>query len=253
MTEANGRPEATLAHYEAVWKGWTIPGDLRGHADRHGSDRAALHRLLDRALAAPGIPRRALEIGCGTAFDSVLIAERHPGFEVVATDLSPESVRVAGEIGQRLGSRVRYEAADATRMTYPDGWAGLVFSQGVVEHFRDPLPLMREQARVTASGGFVLVDVPQTFNVYTLIKGVRIRQGTWPWGWETQYSRFGLARLARRVGLVPVGWAGYGYWGGKFDPLAAVARLLPRAARARLEAATGSWWLMNLAGLFRKP
>jgi len=60
--------------------------------------------------------------------------------------------------------------ADACRMPFREGAFDLVFHQGLMEHFRDPAPLLRENARVLKRGGHLLVDVPQRFHVYTLAK-----------------------------------------------------------------------------------
>jgi SAM-dependent methyltransferase len=91
--------------------------------------------------------------------------------------------------------------ADATRMPFRDGAIDVSFHQGLLEHFRDPMPLLRENARITRSGGRVLVDVPQTFHLYTLMKNVLILFNRWFAGWETQFTVGRLERLVRESGL----------------------------------------------------
>ncbi len=238
--------------FDPIWTEWRLPADMRAHADRHGADRAVLHAEFHRLLSTAGEGAASLEIGCGTALDSSLLALKYPGLRAVATDYSEPALAVARAAAAKLGATVECAKADATALPYPNGMYDLVFSQGVVEHFPDPLPMLREQARVTKAGGAVVVDVPQTFNLYTLVKQVRQWQGRWPWGWETQYSVSRLARLGRRAGLVPERFVGYGWWRGRADLLWQVRRWGPAALWDRLERAAGARFLMNLVGVFRK-
>ena len=91
--------------------------------------------------------------------------------------------------------------ADALALPFRDGAFEVVFHQGLLEHFRDPLPLLRENARVTGHGGRVVVDVPQTFHLYTLMKQILIALDRWFAGWETQFTPRGLERRMREAGL----------------------------------------------------
>ena len=86
-------------------------------------------------------------------------------------------------------------------MPFRDGTFDVVFHQGLLEHFRDPRPLLRENARVTSRGGRVIVDVPQTVHPYTLMKQALILANRWFAGWETQFTPHALERLLREQGL----------------------------------------------------
>ena len=90
---------------------------------------------------------------------------------------------------------------DATRMPFRDCAFDLVFHQGLLEHFRDPMPLLGENYRVTAKGGLCLIDVPQRFHPYTIAKHVLIAFNRWFAGWETEFSPDGLKRLMRTAGF----------------------------------------------------
>ncbi len=240
--------------FDAIWQKYQPPADPQAYARRHGEVRRVLHAVFDRALDATGGPApRTLEIGCGTALDSCLLALRRPGLHAVASDYSPPALEVARAFASSVGAAIEVAPADATALPFADAGFDLVFSQGVMEHFPDPLPGMREQYRVTKPGGHVVVDVPQTFALYTIAKQVRQWQGRWPWGWETQYSPIRLARLGRAAGLLPVAFAGYGWWNGSFDLTAKIRNLGPEAFWRPLERRFGQWFLMNLVGLFRRP
>jgi len=87
------------------------------------------------------------------------------------------------------------------RMPFRDGTFDVVFHQGLMEHFRDPSPLLSENHRVLRQGGHALVDVPQRYHPYTVMKHILIALGKWFAGWETEYSIGELERLVRRHGF----------------------------------------------------
>jgi len=144
---------------------------------------------------------RVMEVGAATARDSVELAAM--GAVCVALDYSREALRLAGEASGRAGQTLLAVCGDALALPFRDGAFDLVFHQGVLEHFRDPAPLLAENARVLRTGGTLLVDVPQTFHPYTIVKRVLIALGVWFAGWETQFSKAGLERRLGAAGLRP--------------------------------------------------
>ncbi len=197
--------------YDRLWSGFRSP--LAAQLAIHRNSRRPLLKLLARLLP-DARAARTLEVGCGTAIDSCLLAMERSAAGVYACDLSEKALRVARGNADGLGAALRVFAGDLTSLPFPDGAFDLVFSQGVLEHFRDPAPAMREQVRVLRPGGAIVVDVPQKFNVYTLRKHQAMREGNWPWGWETEYSEAELRRWAPRYGLKVAGAVGYQH--GKF-------------------------------------
>lgn len=192
--------------YEGVWRAFR--GELPYQLAIHLESRRPLLRLLLRHLPADA-PSQFLEIGCGTALESCLLARERPQAAAWALDVSQQAVRIAQRHAAQMNVRLRALAADATAMPFADAQFDLVFSQGVLEHFADPAPAMRDQVRVLRPGGVLVVDVPQKFNLYTLQKRRAMRAGTWPWGWETEYSAAELRAWAPQYGLEVCGMAGY--------------------------------------------
>jgi len=192
--------------YETLWAGFD--GPLEMQLAIHRESRRPLLKLL-ATLLPEGRATQTLEVGCGTAIDSCLLATGFPALDAYACDLSEKAVQVARANAAAMDIRLRAFAGDLTALPFPDGSFDLVFSQGVLEHFRDPAPAMREQVRVLRDGGALVVDVPQKFNVYTLRKHQAMRGGAWPWGWETEYSARELREWAPRYGLKVAGAVGY--------------------------------------------
>jgi hypothetical protein len=63
---------------------------------------------------------------------------------------------------------------------------------------------------VLRSGALLLVDVPQRFHLYTVLKHILIAMGKWFAGWETEFSIGELEGLMRRSGVRIV--RRYGAW-----------------------------------------
>ncbi len=204
------------------WEEWSGKGDFQTDIQQHRQERQTLFRLMEESLHATGtLPVRVLEVGCGTAIDSHLLAQ-DPSYSIFALDRSLEAIQVARRISQYFRRSATLFVGDASVLPFPDGTFDVVFSQGLLEHFREPMPLLREQVRVLKPSGFLIVDVPQTFaglGLYSLRKQWKIRRGTWPWGWETQFSYPQLRRMGASLGLVPLGVGGYGF-DGLFNLLA---------------------------------
>lgn len=192
--------------YENFWAAYST--ELASQLSIHTESRRPLHKLLAAQLPA-NRPVRFLEVGCGTALDSCVLSRLRPLAEGIALDLSKQAAEIACRNAAQLGFPLQVLAADLTALPFPAGSFDLVFSQGVLEHFEDPEPALAEQARVLRSGGTLVVDVPQKFNVYTLRKRRAMRANHWPWGWETEYSVRELRALGSRLGLFPVEAVGH--------------------------------------------
>jgi ubiquinone/menaquinone biosynthesis C-methylase UbiE len=166
-------------------------------------------RVADQILAeGPVRGRRTLEVGAGSGRDSVTLAER--GAIAVMLDYSAPSLEVARAVALRAGTKPLLVRADALRMPFRDGTFDVVFHQGLLEHFRDPMPLLHENVRVLGQEGLLLVDVPQRFHAYTALKHVLIATGKWFAGWETEFTIGELTDLMTRSGVRVV--KRYGAW-----------------------------------------
>jgi SAM-dependent methyltransferase len=139
-------------------------------------------------------------VGAGSGRDALGLVRA--GATGVVLDYSPASLELVRRQSLETKTPIHLVRADALAMPFRSGSFDVVFHQGLLEHFRDPAPLLAENARVTARGGRVVVDVPQTFHLYTVMKKVLIAFNAWFAGWETQFTPGGLERRCRDAGLV---------------------------------------------------
>lgn len=209
---------STLEHWESYWK---------GHANLEETYSTG-GRLVREILAdGPVDGRYVMEVGAGSGRDILRLAGA--GAIAVVLDYSPASLELVQRQSRASGVPVHLIRADALALPFRDDVFEVVFHQGLLEHFRDPMPLLRENARVTASGGRVVVDVPQTFHLYTAMKQTLIAMNRWFAGWETQFTPGGLERRVRDAGLEV--HRTYGEW--------MVPGLAYRVTREVLKRATG--------------
>ncbi len=164
---------------------------------------------ITRKLDVKGM--RILEVGAGSGRDSLELTRL--GAQVTVLDFAQESLEIISKLKEEHNidkNQLCLIRADAFHTPYPDGTFDLVFHQGLAEHFHDPLPLLKENYRITKPGGYCLCDVPQTFHLYTIIKKLLIAMDKWFAGWETQMSMPQLKRLMASAGFEII--YSYGDW-----------------------------------------
>ena len=221
-SQVSGVPRvSTLEHWESYW---------RGHADldRTYSTGGRLAREILRDGPVEG--RRVLEVGAGSGRDTLELARRRAR---VVLDYSPASLALVRRAGARAGARrSTWCRADALRDAVPRRHVRCVFHQGLLEHFRDPLPAAAPRTRAPSrAADRVIVDVPQTVHLYTVMKQALIAVDRWFAGWETQFTPAGSERLVRATGLSRCGARTVSGW----CPVSAIA------SSARCSSAAPGW------------
>ncbi|MEO0129452.1 MAG: class I SAM-dependent methyltransferase [candidate division WOR-3 bacterium] len=149
-----------------------------------------------------------LEPGAGTGRDGIRLARF--GANVFLLDYSEKSLQLAKNYLKNGESRVQMIMADALNTPFKNETFDVVFHQGLLEHFKNPSPLIKENYRILKKDGLLIVDVPQTFHIYTLIKNILILLKLWFAGWERQFTIGSLGNLLKSHNLEPIHY--YGDW-----------------------------------------
>jgi len=140
---------------------------------------------------------KILELGAGSGCDIVSLAKK--GAEAYAIDFSLQSIKTINYWSKRMRVKITAKRADIKKIPFPNNYFNMVYSVGLMEHFKNYLSLIKEQIRVIKPGGFLLVDVPQKFTLYTVAKHLRMKLGSHPFGWEIEYSKNELIQLAKKL------------------------------------------------------
>lgn len=201
VTTHSDEKESRKSHWDAFWEEKQRVEEVYSNADR-------ILRNLRMVMDIRG--KRILEIGAGTGRDSFPLARE--GASVVQLDYSENSLLILKQLSRQQETFTHIVGGDTFRLPFKDESFDAVFHQGLLEHFRKPYArqLLAENARVLRSGGFLLVDVPQRYHLYTIAKHLLIAVDKWFAGWERSFSHAELKSDLRALGLKPV--HSYGEW-----------------------------------------
>jgi SAM-dependent methyltransferase len=153
------RPEdlAGTAYWDRVWA-----SRRRRSLGRLSYFSHMMGRLFAR-YTPPGA--MVLEIGCGDSAWVPFLAAR--GCRVWGIDYSPAGLALVDARLRASGLSARLVQGDALGPNdLPTAAFDLVYSLGVVEHFRDPVPVLRRFAEYTRPGGLVLTLVPNLSGIW---------------------------------------------------------------------------------------
>lgn len=118
-----------------------------------------LRAAIEALQLSPG--SRGLDAGCGIGLPTLLLAKAlGPVGHVTGLDLSPELLVHAEEIAREAGlsSRVSFREGDVRELPFEDDTFDWAWSADCVGYGPlDPLPLVRELARVVKPGGIVVI------------------------------------------------------------------------------------------------
>ena len=125
---------------------------------RLGYDRIAAADFVARAwvrrLSGP-----ALDIGTGKGLMAMALARRELNVVSVDTDADEQALAFLLAADAGLEESIRFVCGDASVLSYSDEHFGCALLMDVLHHLEDPLPLLKETARVLKpSGVFILAD-----------------------------------------------------------------------------------------------
>lgn len=110
-----------------------------------------------KAVPGPDRFQRVLEIGCGTGFFLLNLAQAGFVGEAHCTDISPGMVDACVGNGARLGIDVHGRVADAEALPYDDASFDLVLGHAIVHHLPDLPAAFAEFRRVLRPGGRLVI------------------------------------------------------------------------------------------------
>ena len=258
--------------YDRIWLYHLEKDDYTELTERRRIDRKIYYTIIEKYISHFANPT-VLELGCGTGIDINFITERNKFIKPFASDISGKSIQVALKVCADFRNHIRLFVADTLHLPLKDQTVHIVFSQGLIEHFKDPLAVIREQMRVLKEGGILIVNVPQKYTGYTLMKKKQMRMGKWQLGWETEFSSQDLKKIGKILGLTRKEVRGYQYWKSWKEPSFVLRDLYDKFHRRnplknyypfptlgkgceilweRIEERLGHYFLQNIVIIFQK-
>lgn len=185
IPKSGNQPGTDPQEWESFFQRKEYPREYEGNP-------AIIREILSLWPSIQGV--RALEVGPGSGVDSAKLASLGAKSYVI----DPTHIGLA-RISSGYQGKVKCIQGDGFALPFGEGMFDLVFSQGLLEHWPDPIDLLSEQVRITRPGGYVIVDVPQTFSLWTVKKKIMQAAGKWFVSYETQYSERRLRNLVKRI------------------------------------------------------
>ena len=123
-----------------------------------------------------------LEVGAGSGAD--LLELKKLGYKVTFSDFSNVAIK---NINKR-DPQLKTIKCDARNLPFTDDSFDLVYCLGLLEHFsyKDRQKIISELFRVGKK--YILIDVPQSYTLTSLIKKLLMTIGKWKYGDEIEFS-----------------------------------------------------------------
>jgi len=145
----------------------------------------------------------AIEIGAGSGRLLIRLGLERP-YRLVALDYAVYAMRAVRENARRAARDARLVLADARSLPFADASFDLVLSGGLLEHFRDPRPVLAEMSRILRPGGLFYADiVPRKVSLYRWAERERMgRSDQLAEGiYESDLTKGEWSRMIRAAGL----------------------------------------------------
>lgn len=158
--------------------------------------KTAHRRFVAEALRLGVTEGLALDLGTGPGYVAVDIARRRPGLQMVGLDLAAHMVEKAARYADWAGfdGRLLWPQADGHRLPFADARFDLVVSSFALHHWRNPLRILNEIARVLKpQGRYLIFDLCreatafQRLFAYASIPAVSLAFGSY-WGYGGYYE-----------------------------------------------------------------
>jgi len=100
---------------------------------------------------------KSLECGCGGATVSVYFSKK--GYKTIALDFVLEALRVAKNNFKKMFAQGHLLCADVEKIPIKDNTFDIVMSFGLIEHFHEIGPQIKEMVRVLKPRGLLFLDI----------------------------------------------------------------------------------------------
>lgn len=112
-------------------------------------------RALIKFLIGNRVPKKILDIGCGTGQTFNFLHEQFPKAKLYGMDSSAKAVRYVIKNGYK-----NVKKGSANRLPYPNQSFDLILFLDVLEHIQDHQKAINEAKRVLIKGGRIIITAP---------------------------------------------------------------------------------------------
>jgi 2-polyprenyl-3-methyl-5-hydroxy-6-metoxy-1,4-benzoquinol methylase len=130
-----------------------------------------LHRVFQKHLSGMD-GKKIVEMGCGSSIWLPYFYKEY-GLHITGIDYSDEGIETCSQILRRNGIKGKlfkeniFTLTDSPRQLYD-----VVFSLGFIEHFRDPIPVLKTFSEYLSSSGLIISWIPNTSGFVTRLSAL---------------------------------------------------------------------------------
>jgi SAM-dependent methyltransferase len=152
---------------------------------------------------SPASGQIVLDVGC--SWGRWCVAAGRAGYLPIGMDVHIDALAAAGRVSRQLGTVANFVCGDVEALPVRSGSVDLVFSYSVLQHIDrfKVLHFFGEVARVLKPGGLCLVQLPNAYGLYSVVRQAKrgfreARAGTF----EMRYwTRSGMRQAVEKAGL----------------------------------------------------
>ncbi|MBI4723312.1 MAG: class I SAM-dependent methyltransferase [Candidatus Stahlbacteria bacterium] len=135
-----------------------------------------INYYLDRIVGT----KKVIEVGCGYGTNSRLIMHNRKDVESYALDNSIVAIK-------RVKEDIRFSfCADCCYTPFTDNKFDVIFSSGLMEHFKDESAFLSEMDRILKDSGYLITFVPAKYSLWQVYRLLHFNK--WQHGYEKSYS-----------------------------------------------------------------
>jgi 2-polyprenyl-3-methyl-5-hydroxy-6-metoxy-1,4-benzoquinol methylase len=120
-----------------------------------------------------GQGKTLLDIGCG--WGRWTMSAARAGFRAIGLDVHLDALAAAQRVADQIAAPSKYVCSDADQLPFLPGGIDVVYSYSVLQHLEKTKVMrsFKEISRVLKPGGFCLIQLPNTFGIFNLLRQVK--------------------------------------------------------------------------------
>ncbi|MFS8158607.1 MAG: class I SAM-dependent methyltransferase [Candidatus Roizmanbacteria bacterium] len=203
ISESSGDPNTDQhAQWSAFWRRKFLQGLL-------DSIRTNESSYYLRTILKPYLHKdRFIELGCGTAIQLAMLAGYYK--ELIALDYSKESLDIARQVLDARGVKnYKITQQDIRDIKNIRADYDVVFSNGLIEHFKEPWFAIESHLRYAKPGGFVIILAPSAYlfkHLWFKITDNVFLKRLWPWTEQCFFTKKSMEETFDKVDKNLVKW-----------------------------------------------
>lgn len=145
-----------------------------------------------------------LEIGCGDGLVLEKFSEIYNDINTTGIDISEYAIKSA--INKKIKNS-SFEIGDARNLKINDNIYDLVYSIGLIEHFKefeDVMKCIEEKKRVLKKGGIAVIMVPNKLSFGRTQRKILESLNKWPFGFQQEFSPRELKKMMEDAGFTNI-------------------------------------------------